>query len=272
MSDVDNVITAPSSEAVASEPTAAPQTPVQDFVEYEAAGKTVREPMDMVKKRASMGYHYAQQMESLKKEQGSVQEALQRAQALEAKWKPFDDYASKNPAWHDHLQKSWQERDFLQSQNLDPALKNQLNGINTTVSELQNWVNQSKAQAEDSKLNEVIGTVKKEFPFVNFDEADELGRSLEWRVLKHAGENGINSFRAAFLDLHQPQLALRIKDQTKREIQEEQKKLRENGFIGRQPTSVSKSTVAQNVGSRTWEDLAAEAVADLSAGKYTKQA
>ena len=87
-----------------------PKTTEEQYIEYEALGATRKEPLDLVKKRASMGYDYAQKMEAFKQQQSEWEAKLKRAEELNSKFAHLDEYAQQNPEWYQHWSQAYENR------------------------------------------------------------------------------------------------------------------------------------------------------------------
>ena len=85
-----------------------------ELYEYQAGGKTIREDLATIKKRASQGYHYAQSMQSFNQEKEQWQQQISERESslreMESRWKQYDDYARANPDWEQHVRTSWEQR------------------------------------------------------------------------------------------------------------------------------------------------------------------
>jgi len=226
---------------------------------YKALGKEIEEPLDTILKRAGMGYDYAQKMQEFKSQQDQFKTQQDEFKAQQGKWEQYENYSKENPEWADHVRSAWENRGtFGQAQqpeasgetntSLPPEFQQKINQFD----EFMNNVNQERqlnAEAkEDATLSEAIAAVQKEYPDIDMSYSDPTtGMTREMAVLQHAKQNGINSFRAAFRDLHFDQIVARqvtaSKDATIKEIQERNKK----GHIADSDTSMlNRSSFNQN--------------------------
>jgi hypothetical protein len=69
--------------------------------------------------------------------------------------------------------------------------------------------NSVKVQEEDKKLAGEVENIRKSFPNLDFDSPDEDGKTLEMKVLQHAVDNNLASFRVAFRDYYHDSLISR---------------------------------------------------------------
>jgi hypothetical protein len=228
------------------------ETPVEQpsekpSFEYSANGKTVKEDIDTILKRASQGYNYAQHMTSLKQQQSDLESRMKQAQELESQWKPYQEYAQQNPEWANHWKQAYDNRfnSFSGQQNEQPSYQSQDNSevsaLKSQIAELRSLYDKDKetrmVEQQDIELNNQINEVKSLYPDVDFSYSDpETGKSLEYAVLEHGSLHGITSFKAAFRDFYHDQLmqnaVSRAKEDTAKELQNRQKK----GFMSTSDT------------------------------------
>lgn len=181
--------------------------PEPDMHEYQANGKTIREDLQTILKRASQGYNYAQSMHDHK--QAVEQFSQERKSHLDqyGEWKQMHEYASQNPEWAEFVRGQWEQKEaFGQQQPVEQAESMNQPQVSPEIKAFMDEYRQDKRlrmeEAEDAALNEQIQSVQKEFPDFDLSHTDpETGASLEMQVLEHARANGINSFKAAFKDL-----------------------------------------------------------------------
>lgn len=253
---------------------AAPVAPTDDLIEYVTkGGKTVRETLDMLKKRAGMGYSYAQDMEAFNKERTELMSQAEKAKAL-ARWEEYNDFAEKNPQWADHVQKSWENREnFLQQNGAeDPnsplhaelqAVKAQLGEVSSFLGTLRQEREQVQRAAEDKALDSEVKSIRDKYADIDFDLADESGKSLEFRVLEHGAQNGIKSFKTAFHDFYHEHLIKQREDKAKESVIKDLQAKKKAGIIGitDQPTKGLNS--AQGARNKSYDQLAMEAMQEL---------
>lgn len=246
---------------------------VQTF-KYTANGKEIEEPIEMILKRASMGYNYAQHMDSFKKEQESFLSEKERISQLESKWKPYDEYAQQNPDWAEHVRTTYEQAlnglnntQSLSSEthNLPPAIQKELSEMRQFVSEFKETKQRLQIEREDEILNDQIAKVKSAYTDIDFDRTNpDNGKSLEYEVLEHGRTHGINSFKAAFLDFYHDKLlaqaTTKAKEAAVKELQERNKK----GFIAESDTSFLNKSSSSSNRNRSYEELALEGAKELN--------
>ncbi len=92
---------------------------------------------------------------------------------------------------------------------------------------------------------------------------DETGLTLEMRVLNHAQENGINSFRAAFRDFNHEKLVAIAASKAREDATKKRQMDAKNGLLGVSSTPMKGVQSAQNVKNKSYNDLVNEAKAEL---------
>jgi hypothetical protein len=231
-------------------------------------GKQIKAPIDKLTKWASQGYDYAQRMEALKTQQSEFEQNRQQFEPKLNLYKDVDDYAAKNPDWWDHVQKSWQER----QQAFDPSnpIANELNTLKSEIQELRKFKDdlhnekiQEKRKAEDSALDNEIGEMRKAYADLDWASVDDNGMTLESRILQHATNNGINSFRAAFRDYNHDRLVEIAAMKAKEQAVKDRKAAAKAGLLGVSSTPRHGIQQAGNVRSKSYNDLTQEALKEL---------
>ena len=263
--------TAPS-EPAPSEP--APSEP--QLFEYQSNGKVIKEDLDTILKRASMGYNYAQHMNEFKQKQTEFEQRWQQAQELENQWKPYVEYAQQNPDWANHWKQAYENRfnSFGAQQSEQPFSQSQqplseVTALKSQLEELRHAYEEDKrlrmTEQQDIELNNQIQSVMKEYPDIDFSYTDPAtGKSLEYQVLEHGSINGISSFRAAFRDFYHDQLiknqVSKAKEMTAKELQKRQQK----GFMSTSDTPQLVTNQPRNLKSMSYEQLIAQGMQDLT--------
>lgn len=252
-------------------------------LEYTAAGKTVKEPLEMILKRAQQGYDYAQKMEAYNKDRESWQKKIQSAEEVSNRFKEVNEYAEKNPEWAQWLQEQWAARKAQiaggMPTDVDPndpvaatinkmlsPLMQKFGSIEERVSSIVQERQQNQLRAEDDALDAEVKSIREQYKDIDFDQRDEYGRSLEMRVLNHGmklGLKGAGAFRTAFRDLYHDTLVQSASDKGKEAEAKKRVELKKQGFIGKTPTPTKGLRPAQNVRSMSYDDLANEALNEI---------
>jgi hypothetical protein len=182
---------------------ATPKPESEPVYKYTALGKEREEPLSVILKRASQGYDYSQKIAEMKAQQAAFEDQKRAVLESEGRWKPYDDYAKQNPEWYQHWSQAWEQRQAQpgQIQETNPApWRSEIEQLKSEFGGVKEFISKQKQSLEDKAYWDEVASVQKEFDKLDLSQADENGETLEYKVLKHAKENGINSFRVAFRD------------------------------------------------------------------------
>lgn len=269
--DIDtNQILAELNETPAAEPPAeadhqTAQAPVPEpapepkFYEFSWNGQQVRGDENQLLKWASQGYDYSQKMGEINNRSKSLEEKY-------SKYLEIDDFATKNPDWWNHVENSWGSRETYNlapefQQALEPYVK-ELSAVKSFINDYQRQQEEIKAKEDDARLTNHIQEVQSKYTDVDFQSKDESGQTLEYRILKHANENGIGNFQTAFLDYYQDNLQKLYESRGRQAVEAERKKAREQGLLGKFPAPSSQQSKAP-VQHRTYDDAFKAALSEL---------
>jgi hypothetical protein len=205
---------------------------------YTANGKEVEEDLDTILQRASMGYNYAQHMQSFKSEKDAFAQERDSINQLRQQWEPYDKYARENPEWADHVRQAWEqkvsgiEQKAADGTALPEELRQEMSDLKQFKAKFEHFMTKQQEAEEDAVINKQFDELAKEYPEYDLKHSDpKTGMTLEMQVLEHARLNGIHSVRAAFRDLMWNDLVAKAqtkaKEQTAKEIAERTKK----GFL-----------------------------------------
>ena len=211
------------------------QTPVQEY-EYSANGKTIKEPLDVILKRASQGYNYAQHMAEHKQKAEQVDTRYNSALELEKKYGEIDKYAAENPEWNDHLHKTWETRFDISGGEAAPQTQQQQaipESFQQEFNSMKQFVEGIKAERADAAYEGAVKQVKDQYPDIDFSATDpESGKTLEQRVLDYAQDNSIGKFEPAFKAFHHDALVERARTQAKDQMAGDLKQRAKAGLLG----------------------------------------
>lgn len=214
----------------------------------------------------SLGHNYSQRAAELNKSQAQL---AREREELQGKYRGFDRYqeidqfAKTNPDWWKHVEQSWQQRStFGQDPNLQPLLQ-RLEATEGLLQTFKQEREQQQLSQQDQALEAEIGEIRKSYPNIDLGSVDDSGRSLEFRVLQHANEHGINSFRAAFRDYLHDRLVEEAKTQGREAIAKDTQAKTRAGVLGTTPAPTKGLKPANDVRGRSYDQLAQEALAEL---------
>lgn len=260
-------------EAPAGEEQAAPQGDLAQSQQQQAAqeyaikygGKEIKAPIEKILRWAEQGYEAPQKIGDLNKQLESWKTKEQTFKELEGKYKPIDDYARQNPAWLQHVQEQFAQRE--QQRQADPnnqqytQLQSQFEQQKTILDQLMSDREANRIAKEDEQYNQGFENLKKQFTKVDFNSVDESGKSLEYRVLEHANKKGINDFTTAFKDYYFDDL-MKIKEtEAKEKLMKDKQANTKLGILNYNSTPTPKK-VGDSVKGKSYSDLEREALAE----------
>lgn len=251
-------------------------------LELQAAGKTVKAPFSRVRQWAQQGYDYAQRMQAFNLEK-SQWEAQQAELAKDSEWSDVVKFARENPEWAQHTRQSWEQREQWQQQaqtdpNMKPfmdeiqRLKSELATVKPVVTEFQAEQTRIRNEREDTALDQEVSAIKERYSKYGMDLTQidqETGLTYESSVLKYGSENGIKSFKTAFLELYGEKIEGMREEALKKQAADDVAKRAKEGFIGRSPTPQG-TAPKLDYRKMSHAQLAQEAHKAYSEGKYGK--
>ncbi len=266
------------SETAAVETPAATAAPAWDGKswEFEWNGKKVApESQERARTWMSQGYNYSQRMGELNKtfaqKDADIAQRVKAADELKAQFSPYADvdaYAKANPEWWKHTLAEFQKTKAGTA--ADPALVEALKPIQEKLQQydqhfqgVEQQREQEAQKAYDTKLDGEIESIRKEYPNIDLTAADpSTGEPLERRIILHAQEIGTTSFRAAFRDYLHDKLLETAKANGRTAVANDAQANAKKGILGKTPAPVKGIQQANNVRGKSYNDLAAEALAE----------
>jgi hypothetical protein len=240
-------------------------------------GKEITATREEILKWASMGHNAPNLMNEWKakesawtKQQQDIQAKEAQLKEIESKWSPYkevDEYASKNPDWWKQVQENYKQH--IQSAETNPeiaALKQELAEIKRFKDEIINEKKSEQLSKEDQQLSSEVESIRKQFTNLDFDTPDESGKSLEMKVLEHAVNNDIKSFKVAFRDFYHDHLLSKAREEGKELVSKEVQKQSKLGILNVTSKPTKGIQLAQNVKDKSYNDLEREALEELRSG------
>lgn len=232
--------------------------------------KVTPDSAEKAKTWLQLGHNYSQRAAELNKREAEWQQKLRQAEEHAKRFSLYqevDDHARQNPQWWEHVQNSFQQRGQPQ---VDPSLAPILNpllerlqGMEGFVQTLQQQKQVEEQQRQDQALEAEIGEIRKQYPNIDLNAVDETGRSLEFRILKHATENGIQSFRAAYRDYLHDKLVEESKAQALAQHSQSQREAAKAGVLGKTQAPTKGLRAVESVRGKSYDALAGEALREL---------
>jgi hypothetical protein len=254
----------PSGNAVEAAPAPAP---VDEF-SFTVGGKEIKANREKIIKWAQMGYDAPTRIGALSKEVETYKQQQARLQSeYEAKYGEIDKFVRQDPKGQDfwkHVQESWQKRDQLINDQTNP-LASTVNELKQQVSELFQYKTQIEQQQqqvhaarEDEAYMKESGSIRAKYPQIDFDTPDETGKSLEYKVLEYATQNGITKFTTAFRDFYHDELVKISAEQAKESVAKDKQKNTKLGILG--ITNAPTKRSSDDVKGKSYNDLVREAL------------
>lgn len=234
-------------------------------------GKEVNLPLSKIKMYAQQAYDYNQKMHAFNEQKKTFELTQAEVNKLKETYSPVDEYIKQNPDWWNHVQQSWEQRQQFQKNAVDPiaqelsAVKTQLSELSKFRSEYETEKRTAAEKAADQALAGEVESFQKQYPDINLMEIDDTGKTLEYRILEHAQQNGISSFRAAARDYQADKLEKLWFEKGKDSVGSALKKQSKLGVLGTTTKSTKQVAPTQNIKSKSYDQLAAEAIAELGA-------
>lgn len=217
-----------------------------------------------LKQWAQQGYDYSQKMAGFNQERQKWELERQEFEKKVSPYKTIDEYARQNPEWWKYVEDNWNKREQTSNpdastQNIPDWVKQKLETADQFISEVKKERSEQRVKDEDKALTEDIQGLRKQYENLDWDTPDHSGHSLEKRVLKHALDNGIKSFKTAFRDYYHEHLIKLHEERGKEQIGKELQKRSKLGIIGQSPTPKKGINPAEGVKNKSYEDLLREA-------------
>lgn len=242
--------------------------------EFESRGKKVApESRETALQWMAKGHDYTRVLGEWNQKERTYQQQLQGLQSL-SKFQPIDEYVQKNPDWWKFVEEQWNNRSTHQ---IDPALQpalapilQELNGLKEFVSQSQQEKAAREAQEaiqeqerQDALLSEEIEATRKAYPTIDLNAVDESGQTLQNRIILHAHEHGISSFRAAHRDYLHDKLLDMARSQALEGAAKGTELKAKKGLLGTTSAPTKQVGKATNVRGKSYDALVQEALSEL---------
>jgi hypothetical protein len=255
--------------------------PVDPEFEINYKGEAKKLPLSKLRDLAQQGFDYSQKMSEFNKLKAKYDSQEKEFNDRYKRFSEMDRYIAENPDWWNHVNQAWTSRDMQQANQMgvapstaqqltnDPAvmeqfeaLKNEIQGLKSFKDSVETERAQAQRAQEDRKYEEELTSLQKQYPTVDFNKPDETGNTLEYNVLKHANENGIKSFKTAFLDFYHDNLMKIAEMKAKETFAKDSQQIKKLGISTQQP-QMKRQGPSRPVSQMSYEDLTKEALAEL---------
>lgn len=239
---------------------------------FQAGGKDIEASQEELIKWAQMGYNYPQQKAEFNKQIEAFKAQQAEFEQRQKQFTPFmeiDKYARENPQWWEMVSNEYAKAQQGITQETSPeiaALKEEIAELRKFRDELQSEKSAQQLEKEDKELAGEVESIRKSYPNIDFDTPDESGANLEMRVLKHAMDNNIASFKVAFRDYYHDQLVAKAEIKGKETLSQELGQKSKLGILSETSKPTRGFQDATNVKSKSYEDLMREGIEEALAG------
>lgn len=253
----------PTQETVEEAPVA-----TQEFA-FTVGGKELKfdlnKDRDKLIRYAQQGYDAPNRIGELTKKTQTYEQQLNEWKAKEArikeyetKYAPVDEYIQKNPQWWSAVQAELQKAQNPNQGPVDPrfdSLLKEVDGLKQIAQTYQQRVTEQQIQQEDAKYLEDFTAIQKQYPKIDFSTPDEMGKTLEYKVLEYAQANGIKKFTTAFRDYHHDELVKIAAEEAKEKLVNDKVSKTKLGILGISPTPTPRKT--ESVKGKSYNDIEA---------------
>lgn len=267
---------APEAEQPKQEPT------TQAEIEYELSRKGVTQkfPLSKILGFAGQGFDYNEKMRDFnvqrqlfESERQKMTESQKRYQEIEQRlnqYKQIEDYQKQDPGWWEHVVQSYQNRSAEQGQpaTLPTPIIEKL--VEEKVAPFKQYITDQEERAkiiakanEDSELNQIVTDFKSANAQYDWTSLDKQGQDLEARILKHAVDNKIQSFRAAARDYLYDEDIKRAEIKAKEAVGKDLQKATKLGLGPLKDKPNEKVARIKDVRTKSWDDVGSEALKEL---------
>lgn len=252
----------------------------EESFEFEHGGKKVKGTRDQIIKWAQMGYDRPQAMQKFNQEKQAWENQKKQWESQWEVYKQIDDFAKSNSDWWKYVESNWQNRTNFQPgqpapgapahpPQIDPRLQSferELSEIKPVVSEIKTALQTWQETREDQELDSEIQSIRGQHKDLDWESLDENGKSLETRVLEHAQQNGIRTFKTAFRDLLHDELLNRAEASAKLAVSKGIQQRTKLGVLGQSPTSKTQAPQrTKDIRKTSYEELEDEIRQELRA-------
>ena len=257
---------------MSSEPAPTQQKTQSELMyEFTSNGKPVRIAANdpKVTQWLSQGYSYPQKMQEINQRAAEIQQREAQIKELQERYGPIDDYVKQNPEFWNHVTQQWESRGQGQVDPNNPLLQkiqSELGEIKQFKQTLEQEKQAIRNAEQDKALDGEIESIRKEYPDLDLDSVQPDGQSLMFHVLNYANTKGIRSFTDAFIAFNHKNLLSRAAEKAKESVGKDIQKKTKLGLLGSSPTPTKGVTRAENVKSKSYENLLQEAIDEAKLG------
>ena len=257
-SDVDALL-----ESIENPKSNVQEVPAPKAEEYSFThnGKEIKADIEKLKRWASQGYDAPNRLGELNKVVNEYKTREQQLKELETRYKTVDEYVRKNPEFYSKFMQAYQQE---VSGNplaaLDP-IKQEVEQLKNSFKTIEQERQEQRIKQEDELYQKEVTELKKTYPKVDFDSKGQDGKSLEYKVLQYALDNGIKKFTTAFRDFYHDELMKINAESAKEKVVSEKQTRFKLGILDDGQLPKSKSSEYSR--GKSWGDLEKDALREL---------
>lgn len=248
---------------------AATKQAIQEY-EIKYGGKSIKAPIDKIIRWAEQGYEAPTKIGELNKKLESYAAKEKAFQEMEQKYGPVDKYVRDNPQWFEFMQSQYQRQmEQAQQNQAAPQINQVIEPLQKQIQELMSYKDtiekeryEARMRQEDVAYQSELESLRKSYPKVDFNSVDQSGKSLEYRVLEHATQNGINKFTTAFRDFYHDELVKAAEVEAKEKVMKDKQSRTKLGILGVSSTPTPKVSDG-SVKGKSYDDLYHETLVEL---------
>lgn len=252
LTDIDSIVEATETSNTNEIPMTSDELPqeqaqmpqVHEF-EFTAHGKPIKVPLDdpRIKTWLSQGYEapnrFGEYNRKIQEYEKTIQNNLQSLKGFE-QYKKIDEWAKNNPQDWQQLTQNWQQT-LAEKHPLPPEVQQRLEKVEQVLNQNQQIETDRRNRLEDQALDQEIGSIRKQYPNLDFEARDKEGKSLEYRILEYATSRGIPNFKTAFRDYCFDQLVQMSEHKGRENVSKSFSKTKA-GLLGKDPNPARTST------------------------------
>lgn len=259
-------VQADSAQPTADEPVVE-QTGANDFV-LKYKGKEISLDPDKARSYAQKGYDYETKMRDFKVQKKMYEKEIEEQKQKYGELAEINEFAKQNPAFEQLIQREWAKIQSGQQLEVAPEDKVTLleSRLNQVLDKLESQEKQLtfRQQAEMEAAQETaIESYKSKYSDFDWESKDENGATLEDRIMQNMIDKGVKNFEIMADHVLKNELLAKQQMEAKRQIGKQIQHSNKHGLGQVTKTSQQKAQKAKDVGSKSYDDLVAEGLAEL---------
>lgn len=243
------------------------QTGENQFV-LKHKGKEIALDPEKAKAYAQKGYDYETKMRDFKVQKKLYEQEIEKQKSMYGELAEINEFAKQNPAFEQLIQREWAKIQSGQEIQVAPEDKVTLleSRLNQVLEKLESQEQQLslRKQAEMEAAQETsIESYKSKYSDFDWESKDENGATLEDRIMQNMIDKGVKDFEIMADHVLKNELLARQQLEAKKKIGKQIQHANKHGLGQVTKTSQQKTSKAKDIGSKSYDDLVAEGLAEL---------